>query len=48
MTISLGLKSALVVELAKLNFTYTYHITKIVKAGLGFNEIPKSNHKIIS
>jgi hypothetical protein len=37
---SLSLKIALVVELAKLNFTYitSHNSTKIAKAGPGFND----------
>jgi hypothetical protein len=36
---SVDLKFELVVELAKLNFTYK-HSTKIAKAGPGFDKIP--------
>ena len=36
-----GLKFALVVELSKLNFTYTYHSTKIAKARPGFDDRPE-------
>ena len=36
-----GLKFATVVELVKLNFTYTYHSTKIVKARPGFEDRPE-------
>ena len=35
-----GLQFALVVELARLNFTYITVHTKIAKAGPGFDEIP--------
>ena len=33
-----GLNFAPVGELAKLNFSYTYHSTEIVKAGPGFDD----------
>ena len=36
-----GLKFAPVVELAKLNFTYMYHSTKIAKARPGFEDWPE-------
>ena len=36
-----GLKFAPVVKLAKLNFTYLYHSTKIAKARPGFDDWPE-------
>jgi hypothetical protein len=36
-----GLRFAPVVELAKLNFTYIYHSTKIAKARPGFDDGPE-------
>ena len=35
------MKFALVVKLAKLNFTYTYHSTEIAKAWPGFDDWPE-------